>query len=93
MCRNFFGDSINRMNKLQVAERQGEATAAINASDEPKPVTKKRSTTGVLFSKPKLISKRSSYFEEQTMLEGDLDSSVGSYGSLRDEEIFSRFDK
>ena len=81
------------MNKPQVAERQGEAKGAINASEEPKPITKKRSTTGVLFSKPKLMSKRSSYFEEQTMLEGDLDSSVSSYGSFRDEEVFSRFDK
>ena len=82
----------NRMNKLPPTERPGEATPAINASEEQSPTTKKRSTS-MRFSKPYLISKRSSYFEEQTMLEGDLESSVSSYGSFRDEETFSRLDK
>ncbi|CAI8029547.1 Transmembrane protein adipocyte-associated 1 homolog [Geodia barretti] len=85
--KNYF-----RMNKLPPTERPGETTPAINTSEEPSPTTKKRSTS-VRFSKPYLISKRSSYFEEQTMLEGDLESSVSSYGSFRDEETFSRLDK
>ena len=63
--------------------------SAINTPEETK-LSHKRSIS-VHFSKPTLITKRSSYFEEQTMIEGDLDSSVGSYGSFsRDEEIFSK---
>ena len=74
---------------------QSEA-AAINTSEDPhspRSVTKTSVTSGVRFSKPYLIGRRSTYFEEQTMLEGDLDSSVSSYGSFRDEEIFSRLEK
>ena len=91
MC-SFVAGSIFRMNKPP-AERQREASAAINAPEESPKTAKKQSVTGVRFSKPYLIAKRSSYFEEQRMLEGDLDSSVSSYGSFKDEESFSRLDK
>lgn len=79
--------SFYRMNK----PRQS-GGSAINTSTEEKRSTPRRSGN-LRFSKPTLISKRSSYFEEQTMIEEDMDSSVSSYGSFRDEEIFSKFIK
>lgn len=77
--KNYF-----RMNKPKQS-----GGSAINTSSEEKTVTPSRRSSNLRFSKPTLISKRSSYFEEQRMIEGDLDSSVSSYGSFRDEEIFS----
>ena len=69
-------------------------TKSINTSSEEAHTPTKRRSISVRFSKPTLMGKRSSYFEEQTMLEGDLDSSVSSYGSFTNsEEIFSRLDK
>lgn len=76
---------VYRMNKQKQS-----GGSAINTSLEEKKVTPKRPSK---ISKPTLISRRSSYFEEQTMLEGDLDSSASSYGSFRDEEIFATLNK
>ena len=79
------------MNKPSVPS-QSSAGAINTSADEG--ISSKRRSISVRFSKPTLIRKqRSSYFEEQTMLEGDLDSSVSSYGSFtKDEEVFSRLD-
>lgn len=83
--------STHRMNKPPSVKQDTEGPINTPA-DEASTDTKKR-TLSLRFSKPTLIAKRSSYFEEQTMLQGDLDSSVSSYGSTRDEEVFSRFGK
>lgn len=78
---------LSRMNKPSTVS----GASAINTAEETKTIH--RHSSGIRFSKPALIGKRSSYFEEQTMIEGDLDSSASSYGSFRDEEIFSRLVK
>ena len=72
--------------------REGTDGAINTPPDEANTDTKKR-TVSLHFSRPTLITKRSTYFEEQTMLQGDLESSVSSYGSIRDEEIFSKLGK
>ena len=81
------------MNKPSISKQSG--PPSINTSSEEAKMVPKRHSNSVRFSKPTLIRKtRSSYFEEQTMLEGDLDSSVSSYGSFTNsEEMFSRFEK
>ena len=80
------------MNKTKPSKGNGAASGINTTSDEK--MAKNRRSNSVRFSKSMLIAKRSSYFEEQTMIEGDMDSSVSSYGSFtRDEEIFSRLIK
>ena len=79
------------MNKTKPPKASGGASGINTTSDEK--MAKNRRSNSVRFSKSMLIAKRSSYFEEQT-IEGDMDSSVSSYGSFtRDEEIFSRLIK